>query len=127
MRDQLCVVVYAPPYRDNRREEKVLSRLRTGCCRFIFQHYFDPMLSREYCNYCRVPMTISHLLINCVNFTYSRSRITNFMIEFKFNLVTIKPLHGKFQLMPQVTPWLVGSTVLVPMCNWTLWELCAER
>ena len=66
-------------YRDNRREEKVLSRLRTGSCRFLVQHYFDPMLSREYCDFCRVPMTIKHLLLNCINLNYPRSGINSYL------------------------------------------------
>ena len=73
-------------YRDNRREEKVLSRLRTGCCRFLKQHYFDPMLSREYCDFCRVTMTIAHLLVQCVNLNFSRSRITSYLRKYNLPL-----------------------------------------
>ena len=73
-------------YRENRREEKVLSRLRTGSCRFLFQHYFDPMISREYCDFCRVPMTISHLLINCVNLAFARRAITTYLRKYKLPL-----------------------------------------
>ena len=66
-------------YRDNRREEKVLSRLRTGCCRFLYQHHFDLVVPQEYCDFCRVPMTIKHLLINCINFSYPRRGITSYL------------------------------------------------
>lgn len=39
-------------YRESRWEECVLSRLRTGCCRFLIQHFINPDIGRELCNFC---------------------------------------------------------------------------
>ena len=62
-------------YRKNRREEKILSRLRTGSCLFLVQHYFDPNKPKEHCISCDMGMTIKHMLIECPTFQNSRTRI----------------------------------------------------
>ena len=66
-------------YRENRKEEKILSRLRTGSSLFSVQHFFDPNKPREYCISCDTNMTIKHLLIDCPNFINSRFRIINYL------------------------------------------------
>ena len=66
-------------YRDNRRDEKVLSRLRTGYCLFKMQHIFNRDKPKERCNTCGMDMTIKHLLIDCPNFQNSRNRISNYL------------------------------------------------
>merc|ERR1712030_228164 len=54
-------------YKDNRREEVVLSRMRTGTCRYQFQHYYkigckNPM---NKCNLCGVANDIEHVILTC--------------------------------------------------------------
>ena len=52
-------------YRDVRKEEKMLSRLRTGTVFFNNQHYYDRPLGVDMCVPCNIPMTIKHLLLQC--------------------------------------------------------------
>ena len=70
-------------YRKNRREEKVLSRLRTGSCLFLNQHYFDPTLPVENCNTCNVVLTINHILVECPTLNNNRYRIANYLNQKK--------------------------------------------
>merc|ERR1712002_623302 len=54
-------------YRDNRREEVILSRMRTGTCRYQSQHYYqigntNPM---NKCNLCGVANNIEHVILSC--------------------------------------------------------------
>ena len=78
-------------YRDSRREERVLSRLRTGSCRFLIQQYLDPDLGRARCGFCRVNMTLEHLLINCVQFAAHRVDIISYFRKYRidFNINNI--------------------------------------
>ena len=73
-------------YRDNRRDEKVLSRLRTGYCLFTMQHFFDRDKPKERCNTCGIDMTIKHMLIDCPNFQNSRYRIVNYLNQKNLDL-----------------------------------------
>ena len=66
-------------YRDNRKEEKVLSRLRTGSCYFVWQSYIDPPGGIDYCAHCNTEVTIFHLLIDCPQFRLSRVRLVNYL------------------------------------------------
>lgn len=52
-------------YRDVRKEEKMLSRLRTGTVFFENQIYYDRTLGVDMCEHCDIPMTIEHLLLMC--------------------------------------------------------------
>lgn len=56
-------------YRDNRREEIVLSRLRTGWCRYLVEHRFQnqpqTFVPRNICNICRTTNTLEHLFLTC--------------------------------------------------------------
>ena len=45
-------------YRDNRIEDKILSRLRTGSCYFLYRHIYNPDRDQEYCNTCNTNMSI---------------------------------------------------------------------
>ena len=65
-------------YRDNRVEEKLLSRLRTGSCYFLYQHNIDAELDvrdKVRCTPCNVVMSIDHLLITCPALQQDRRRI----------------------------------------------------
>ena len=66
-------------YRDNRVEEKILSRLRTGSAYFLYQHKLDTNRVRERCATCDSDMSIDHLLITCPVFQPARVRITSYL------------------------------------------------
>ena len=54
-------------YRENRREEVVLSRLRTGWCRYLVQQYYQNQnyVPKHFCNQCMTTNTIEHILLTC--------------------------------------------------------------
>ena len=54
-------------YKDNRRKEVVLSRLRTGTCRYLVQHHFkkDKLKPMNKCDQCKVTNSIEHLILYC--------------------------------------------------------------
>ena len=61
-------------YRDNRSDEKVLSRLRNGCCKFAISHHFrgavDP--NPDACRTCGVDTTTRHILVDCPVYRHHR-------------------------------------------------------
>ena len=60
--------------RSSRREEVVLTRLRIGHCRLT--HGF--LMAREeipVCDTCNVPVTVSHILTSCIQFSDVRERV----------------------------------------------------
>ena len=52
-------------YRENRKQEKMLSRLRTGMVKFLIKIYLPENNDPEICQYCNIEMTIQHLLVDC--------------------------------------------------------------
>ena len=84
-------------YRENRRDEKVLSRLRTGYCLFTMQHYFNRDRPKERCSTCGIDMTIKHLLIDCPTFQNSRNRISNYLNQKRLAL-------NEFNIMSDIFP-----------------------
>ena len=53
-------------YRKSRKEEKILSRLRTDACFFTLQNYIDPdKYDKDFCQLCNVFTTVEHILVNC--------------------------------------------------------------
>ena len=83
-------------YRDNRVEEKILSRLRTGSAYFLYQHKLDTNRDREYCNTCNTNMTIEHMLITCPNFQNYRCRILSHLNSLNLALTEYNFLSDKF-------------------------------
>ena len=68
------VTAWATSCRPSRREEVVLARLRIGHCRLT--HSF--LMAREQipiCDTCDVPVTVSHILVECVQFREVRERV----------------------------------------------------
>ena len=61
------------------KDEKILSRLRTGSVKFLKQHFYDVDNEREYCVSCGINMTIKHMLIVCPQFAQSRQEIVNYI------------------------------------------------
>ena len=55
-------------YRENRKQEKMLGRLRTGVCKFHVKIYFPDNNDPEMCQNCNIEMTIEHLLVTCPAF-----------------------------------------------------------
>ena len=52
-------------YKDNRKDEKILSRLRTGTCKFHIKIYLPTDNEPEICQYCQIEMSLEHLLVTC--------------------------------------------------------------
>ena len=72
-------------YKDNRRNEVVLSRLRTGTCRYLGQHYFkkENLIPMNKCDVCKVTNTIEHLILNCNKWVMHRQPIFSHLIKLK--------------------------------------------
>ena len=66
-------------YRDNRKDEKIISRLRTGSCLFLYHHYFDTNQQIETCTTCNIALPIKHIIVECPALNNSRRRITNYL------------------------------------------------
>ena len=59
------VAFWSSSYQNNRRNEKILSRLRIGHSRVTHSFLFDGSDPPE-CEHCMVPLTIEHILVNCI-------------------------------------------------------------
>ncbi len=67
---------WAPGFRAVRREEVVLSRLRIGHTRLTHTYLLkgEPL---PMCIPCHEPLTVKHILLDCVDFRQSRYRFFN--------------------------------------------------
>ena len=85
-------------YRENRMEEKILSRLRTGSAYFLYQHKLDRhrLREREFCNSCDIAMSIEHLLISCPDFQYARNIISSHLNRLNLPLTEGNILSDDF-------------------------------
>ena len=85
-------------YCDNRVEEKILSRLRTGCAYFLYKHNLDTtgVTVWERCNACNSDMTIEHLLITCPHFQHARFRILSHLNRHNLLLNEFNVLNDDF-------------------------------
>ena len=71
--------------RKNRREEKVLSRLRLG--HTVYTHsYIYSQEARPVCTSCNHPQTVEHILLQCLHYRRQRNRIVDFCNEEKLPL-----------------------------------------
>ena len=66
-------------YRDIRREEIVLSRLRTGMSLVRIKHYIDANTPIESCLVCNVRVTIYHLFLQCPQYNNFRREILSYL------------------------------------------------
>ena len=66
-------------YRESRREEIVLSRLRTGTPLFRFKHHFDANTPVDTCSVCKVRNSIYHLFLQCPQYTNYRTGIMDYL------------------------------------------------
>ena len=66
-------------YRKSRKEEKVLSRLRTDSCFFRLQNLIDPnKYDRDFCQLCNINTSVKHILVDCPRFErYRQEMIAN--------------------------------------------------
>ena len=86
-------------YRENRREEVVLSRLRTGTCRYLFQHHFrvENLAPLNKCNLCGVTNTIEHLILTCPKWGAFRIPIYNHIMRLKLPISLSSVLGDSFK------------------------------
>ena len=66
-------------YRDVRREEIILGRLRTGTSLFRIKHHIDANTPIESCLVCNVRMSIYHLLLQCPQYSNFRQEILSYL------------------------------------------------
>lgn len=90
-------------YRDNRRDEVVLARLRIGHTRLTHSYLFDKM-DKPICDTCLAPITISHIIVNCQKYSRQRALIRNMCIRYKVQF-SLKSLLGNINFE-------LGSAVL---------------
>ena len=63
-------------YRKPRKDEKILSRLRTDSCFFRIQHYLYPnKFNKDFCQLCNVYTTVGHILVDCPRYQRYRLRM----------------------------------------------------
>ena len=66
-------------YRENRKQEKMLSRLRTGTCKFHVKIHFPENNDPEMCRNCNIFMTLQHLLVDCPALQQKLTPIISFL------------------------------------------------
>ena len=80
-------------YKDNRRKEVVLSRLRTGTCRYLVQHHIkkDKLKPMNKCDQCKVTNSIEHLILYCPKWKIFREQIRKKLRDqqLPFNIVSV--------------------------------------
>ena len=83
--------------RRNRQEEVVLSRLRLGACLFNKKHKYkgEP---HPICNICQEEMSISHMLLDCPNYTNERSNIIQTLNQLGLPKSLASVLSNEFPL-----------------------------
>ena len=84
-------------YRESRREEVILSRLRTDCSYYYVQHHFPwggP--PQTWCERCQVYNKLNHLIIECPLWNTYRGRMKSFLNRKGLNLSMINVLDDKF-------------------------------
>ena len=65
-------------YRKSRKEEKILSRLRTNSCFFKIQHFLYPKkYNKDFCQLCNVYTSVKHILVECPRFQRYRLNMIN--------------------------------------------------
>ena len=79
-------------YRDVRREEVVLSRLRTGSCYYLVQHYWNEGSSRQdRCDRCQATKSVEHVIVDCPQWVHHRNRIKHYCFRngMRFSLENV--------------------------------------
>ena len=123
-------------YRDNRVEEKILSRLRTGSCYFLFQHNINTDdRDKERCNTCNTDMSIKHLLVTCPDLQQARRRISSHLNINNLVLNELNVLNDNFnhkllfefrktgwkilQFTCILVPFVIFKTLcILSLCEW---------
>ena len=71
------VEVWSTSNRNNRREEKVLARLRLGHTAFTHGFIYSGE-ARPICNPCQHPLTVEHILVECPLYRLQRGRLIDY-------------------------------------------------
>ena len=80
-----------PSYRENRRDEVVLARLRLGHS-YITHSYLLKREDQPVCIPCQEPFTIHHLLLQCTDLQPTRERFYNNVTSLKCLFENV-PIH----------------------------------
>ena len=95
-------------YRENRREEVILARLRTESCLFSVKHHLCEGNPRVFCAFCNVRQTVFHLTLQCPHLTRHRLNImqyfnsTNLSINMNNLLADGFPFQKLFKFLQDV-------------------------
>ena len=85
-------------YKDNRREEVVISRLRTCTCRYLVQHHFqkENLTPMNKCDSCKVTNSIEHLILTCPRWRFHRQQIYSHLTKLKLPIDISSILGDQF-------------------------------
>ena len=85
-------------YRENRREEIILARLRTNTPLFMVKHHFGrpPRPPRDICVYCNRDQTVFHLMMLCPHLTQQRIQITSYFNSNNLSINACNLLNDNF-------------------------------
>ena len=68
-------------YREKRREEVILSRLRTGSCYYLIQHNWGGNLRQDRCEQCRANKSVEHVIMDCPQWDNHRNSMRHHCIR----------------------------------------------
>ena len=74
---KLATGYWASCSRKIRREEVVLSRMRLGHTLFTHGYILDQAADAPVCDLCRCPVTIKHIILECVHYNEARQRLSD--------------------------------------------------
>ena len=85
-------------YKDNRKNEVLISRMRTGCCRYLVQHHFQnpDLLPLNKCSTCKITNTLEHLILTCPRWSAYRGGIYSHLMRLKLPISLSSILGDEF-------------------------------
>ena len=66
-------------YFKKRRDQVIISRIRTGTCLFMIKHHFSVDTPLDYCNTCKTKNNLYHLFFKCPQLTNHRVGILTYL------------------------------------------------
>ena len=84
-------------YKDKRKNEVVICRMRTGWCRYLVQHHFkNPNLpAMNKCTSCGVTNTLEHLILICPRWSAYRGAMYSHLVRLKLPM-TLSSILGDY-------------------------------
>ena len=91
---------WPPCYRDNRRDEVVLARLRTGHT-YLTNSYLLKSEDQPQCIACDEPFTVKHILLDCIDLLPTRELFYRNVTSLKTLFETVQ-IHKIFDYLKHV-------------------------